>query len=92
MKGQSEWLSREARRWSLPLARFGLVAQGVVYIIIGSLAALTANPHQARGLRGALQAVEQQPFGPWRLGVVALGLMAYGLYMLLLARDRRTIL
>jgi Domain of Unknown Function (DUF1206) len=55
-------------------------------------AALTANPSQARGLSGALRTIEQQPFGPWVLGVVALGLVAYGLYMLVLARYRRIML
>ena len=73
----------------------GLAARGIVFMIIGVfliVAALTAHPNQARGLSGALRALEQPPFGPWTLGVVALGLMAYGLYMLLLTRYRRIVL
>ena len=31
----------------------------------------------------------EQSFGPWLLGGVALGLVAYGLYMLVEARYRR---
>ena len=56
MKDQSERLSREARRWIVPLARFGFAAQGVVYIIIGSLAALAAFHRGGRttGSQGAL--------------------------------------
>ena len=50
MKDQSERLSREARRWIVPLARFGFAAQGVVYIIIGSLAALAAFHRGEAGL------------------------------------------
>ena len=74
-------MSRRAETWVRRVGRLGLAARGAVFTVSGVfliVAALTANPHQARGLRGALQAVEQQPFGPWRLGVVALGLMAYG--------------
>ncbi len=73
----------------------GLAARGVVFILIGIFllqAAIHSNPSEARGLSGALKALEQQPFGPWLLGVVALGLVVYGIYMLLLARYRRMIL
>ena len=88
-------MSRRFDTWVRRVGRLGLSARGIVFMIIGVyliVAALTANPNQARGLSGALRALEQQPFGPWTLGVVALGLMAYGLYMLLLARYRRIIL
>jgi hypothetical protein len=33
----------------------------------------------------------QQPFGPWLLGIVALGLVAYGIFMVIQARYRRMI-
>jgi hypothetical protein len=70
----------------------GLTARGVVFAIIGLFliqSALTARANEARGLSGALSALEQQPYGPWVLGVVALGLVAYGLHMLILAWYRR---
>ena len=51
-------------------------------------AALEYDPQQARGLGGALQTLAQQPLGPWLLGAVALGLVAYGLFMLSVARYR----
>jgi len=53
------------------------------------LVAIYANPHADRGLSGALQALEQQLFGPWVLSIVAFGLAAYGLHMLVLACYRR---
>jgi hypothetical protein len=31
----------------------------------------------------------QQPFGPWLLGIVAIGLIAYGVFMGFMARYRR---
>jgi hypothetical protein len=88
-------MSPGAEIWARRLGRLGLAARGIVFTVIGAfliVAARTADPRQARGLRGALQALAQQPYGPWILGVVALGLMAYGVYMFLLARYRRIIL
>ena len=73
----------------------GLAARGAVFGIIGVFliqAALNSNANQARGLSGALRALEQQSYGQWVLGVVALGLVAYGLYMFVLARYRRIII
>ena len=85
-------LSGDMRNWVVRIGRAGLAARGVVFGIIGLfllLAALRTDPGEARGLGGALQALEQQPFGPWLLGVVAIGLMAYGIYELVRARYRR---
>lgn len=73
----------------------GLTARGVVFGIVGLFliqAALHARAHEARGLRGALLALEQQPSGPWVLGAVALGLVAYGLFMFFEARYRRMVI
>ncbi len=69
-----------------------LAARGVVFGIVGGfllLAALRTSPGEARGVGGALKALQQQPFGPWLLGVVALGLIAYGIFELVKARYRR---
>jgi hypothetical protein len=63
-----------------------------VVILIGSFvvhAALEFDANAARGLWGTLRTLEQQPFGPWALGGVALGLTAYGIYMLVEAWYRR---
>jgi hypothetical protein len=53
-------------------------------------AAWQANPQQAGGVGKALQTLAGQSYGPWLLGIVALGLVAYGLYSaIVLARYRR---
>jgi choline-glycine betaine transporter len=69
--------------------RFGLAARGVVIGVAGGfviVAALRFDPSEATGLGGALQTLLQSPFGSWILGAVALGLVAYGLLMLAVAR------
>ena len=74
-------------RWG----RLGIAARGIVFGVVGTFlirAALEYDPQEARGLGGALQTLAQQPFGPWLLGAVALGLVAYGLFMLSVSRYR----
>lgn len=85
-------LSREASRWTVRFGRFGLAARGVVFAMIGAfvvVAGVQAQPGEARGVGGALDALRSQPYGPWLLGVVALGLVAYGVYNFVRARYRR---
>jgi hypothetical protein len=85
-------MSDTEETWITRGGRFGLAARGVVFGIIGVFliqAALRFNPSEAQGLGGALQELLRQPFGPWLLGIVALGLVAYGVLMLALAYYRQ---
>lgn len=78
--------------WVVTIARTGLVARGVVFGLIGLfliIAAVQSDPEEARGLGGALRTLQQQPYGPWLLALVALGLIAYGIYQLVRAKYRR---
>ncbi|CAA9343365.1 MAG: hypothetical protein AVDCRST_MAG93-6761, partial [uncultured Chloroflexia bacterium] len=66
---------------------------GVVFGLAGLFlirAARQADPQQAGGLDEALQALARQSHGAVLLGVVAVGLAAYGAYMLLIASYRRS--
>ena len=77
--------------WAVCLGRFGIAARGIVFGIIGiflMLAAIQLDGTQARGLGGALATLARQPFGFGILGIVALGLIAYGIYLLIVARYR----
>jgi hypothetical protein len=84
-------LDARARRWIIGISRFGIGARGVVFALGGVFlitAAVQSDPDEARGLDGVLQSVQAQPFGPYLLGLVALGLVAYGAYGLIMARYR----
>src|SRR5258708_20021544 len=69
------------RRWIERLARFGCAARGLVYILVGVLAAeAAAVGGRATDAHGAIQAIGQQHFGTVFLLVVALGLAAYAVW------------
>ena len=81
--------------WVTRVGRLGFAARGVVFGVVGGfliLAAFSAQPGEARGLSGALATLAAQPFGPWLLGVVALGLIAYGVFELIEARYHRIVI
>ena len=80
------------RKFVIFLGRFGYGALGVVFTIVGFfliVAAIQFNPQKAKGLDTALRELLRLPFGPLLLGIVALGLIAYGVYSFAEARYRR---
>jgi hypothetical protein len=82
-------------RWVIALGRAGYIARGIVFGLIGVFllyAALRANPGEARGIDSTLATLAAQPFGPLILGLVALGFLAYGLFLFAEARYRRMVL
>lgn len=85
-------MSLKEEKWSTRIARFGLTAKGLVSVIIGYFfiqAARASDPSQAQTTEGALQTLQQQPYGAWLMGIVALGLIAYGIHLEVQARYRR---
>jgi Domain of Unknown Function (DUF1206) len=85
-------LDPKTRRWVVPMGRFGFIARGAVFLVIGAfliLAALHANAREAKGLGGALRALQDQPYGWVLLGLVALGLFAFGAFQFVTAVYRR---
>ncbi|HLL82111.1 MAG TPA: DUF1206 domain-containing protein, partial [Longimicrobium sp.] len=85
-------LSPGARTWAIRAARAGLAARGVVFLVLGFFllqAARQSDASETRGLGGALAALHDTAYGAWVLGLVALGLIGYGITQLLKARYRR---
>jgi hypothetical protein len=71
------------------LGKVGHFAKGAVLMAVGALicyAGVTHEPQKSGGLDQALQKVLQQPFGPYLLFAVGIGIACYGLFSLAQAR------
>lgn len=74
------------------IGQIGIVARAFLFALIGIFLAwsgITFDPNKVRGISGALTELYRQPHGAYLLIATALGLGAYGIYMLLLAWRRR---
>lgn len=86
--GSARAAERKARQaatdpWVVLLARAGYAARGVVYGIIGLLAAKAALGHgsaEAGDRKEAILTIYHQPFGQFLLIIVAIGLFGYALW------------
>lgn len=84
--------SRRTRQVVTWLGKAGGIARGVVFVTIGIflvVAAVDAKPGQAKGIDSALVTLAHTPLGPWLLGVVALGLVLFGIFSCCEARWRQ---
>jgi len=73
-------------------AKFGLSARGVILLIIGFFAvkaAVNSNPSNIKTTKEAFSFIQESNYGPWLMGLVAAGLVAYAIYMFLMAKYRR---
>lgn len=82
-------MSGPAKHGYTALGVFGYLARMVVFVLIGYgliKAAVDYAPHSAIGLDGALQNLSRTAFGPVVLGIVAAGLLGFGLFSIADAR------
>ncbi len=89
---KTEEMSPRVRTWIEWIGTFGHVARMVVFGLVGVFlikAAIDYSPNQAVGLDGALAKLANASYGPFLLGIVAAGLIAFGIYSLCDARYRR---
>ena len=87
-----EQMSRKMKDAYAFLGTFGYLARMLVFALVGAFlikAAVDYSPREAIGLDGALAKVANHSYGHVGLGVVAAGLIAFGLYSLADARYRR---
>jgi hypothetical protein len=83
---------RSARRFAWLASRIGLAARGIVAIAMGYLllrAVADFDPRGAGEISGSLRVLSRSPGGPLFMGLVALGLISYGLAMWAVASSRR---
>lgn len=84
-------IDRRTLRWLKPFAYAGLAARTVAFSLVGTFfiqAAVTYDPSKARGLDDSLRQVAKAPFGEAMIVLVAIGLVAYGLWLFVEARYR----
>lgn len=94
-KFEDRWRSGEMseteRRWGGRIGFAGHLARAVVFGLIGlfiTKAAVEYDPKESIGLDGALQKLVNTDYGPYLLGLTAVGLICYGLYCFVDARYR----
>jgi Domain of Unknown Function (DUF1206) len=89
---KTEQMSPRLREWIEWIGSFGHLARMVVFGLVGVFlikAAIDYNPNNAVGLDGALAKIAHASYGPFLLGIVAAGLIAFGVYSLSDARYHR---
>jgi hypothetical protein len=87
-----EEMGPRMKEWIGRLGLIGHLARMVVFGLIGIFlikAAVDYNSRAAVGLDGALAKIVHRSYGPFLLGVVAVGLIAFALYSLSDARYRK---
>jgi len=80
MLGEIGHRTRQVVEW---LGRIGGIARGAVFMTAGVflvVAAVDAQPGQAKGIDSSLRQLAATPGGPWLLALVAAGLVMFGLY------------
>ena len=89
---KTEQMSAATRTWITWIGTIGHVARAIVFGLVGWFllkAAYEFDAKEAVGLDGALAKILDAAYGPWLLGFVAAGLMAFGLYSISEARYRK---
>ncbi|MCW2965573.1 MAG: hypothetical protein JWO17_2825 [Actinomycetia bacterium] len=89
---KAEEMKPEVKTWISRVGMIGHLARMVVFGLIGIFllkAAIDYSPKQAVGLDGALAKLTHYSYGPFLLGVVAVGLIAFAIYSLSDARYRK---
>lgn len=74
------------------IGRYGHIARGVVFGIIGFfliMAATRSNASEFKGTEGALEWLAANPYGLWLLGLTSAGLLLFGVFSVMKGRYGR---
>lgn len=85
-------LDPEQTTWAVRISRIGIAARGVVFALTGFFllrASTQYDSSEVKGLDGILGTLAIQPYGKFLLALVAIGLVAYAIYMLIQSRYSR---
>jgi hypothetical protein len=80
------------RKSTRRLGMIGYSAKGAAYAITGVLVVIAAvqfDPDKARGMDAALKTLAGHSYGPWLLGLIALGFAAFGVFCFSQAKYRK---
>jgi hypothetical protein len=91
-KMKTEQMKPSVRKTTTRVGMAGYIAKGVAYGIAGVLvvvAAVTYDPDKARGLDAALKTLASHQYGPWLLGLIALGIAGFGVFCFSQAKYRK---
>ena len=83
--------SADVKTWVERFGRFGITARAVVFGMIGFLiirAGQNYNPSEAGGIAQSLNAIAREPKGHIIFAIVAIGLIAFGLFQIATAKYR----
>ena len=78
--------------WAIPTCRFGLIARGAVWCILGGFLVRTGWVSGGQGtsnMGDALNSLHGSPYGSWFFAIIAAGVFAFGMYSWLEAFYRR---
>lgn len=90
-KVQQSSISADKKRLFTKWGRAGYYSRGVILLIVGYMfikAAIQANPSQAGGTQEAFGFLQSTSYGPWLMGLIAIGLIGYGIFTFIKARYR----
>ena len=82
-------LAAKARTAVTVLGVVGYAAKGIALLLAGLLiiiATIKAHPEESTGLDGGLKGLRDQPFGMYMLAAVGIGLICYGIFMMVRAK------
>ena len=89
---KTEQMGEHSKRVLTALGTFGFPARGVAFALVGFFlikAAVDFDPQAAVSVDGALSKLANASYGPILLGVVAAGLLGFGVYSIVESRYRK---